>query len=85
MPTEMRLGTRDITVEDVILRGSTLYITGRGFNEYSRVRLDGFLREAMLLDETTLAVENIYFGINSVEVVQTAEDGTELYTVEAAG
>ena len=85
MPAEMRLGTRDITVENVILRGSTLYIRGCGFNEYSRIRLDGFLRETLLLDETTLAVENIYFGINSVEVVQVAEDGTKLYTAEAAG
>ena len=82
-PAAMRLGTRDITVEDMLLRGNTLYITGSGFNEYSRVRLDGFLRETAFLDAHTLAVENVYFAIGEVQVVQVAEDGTELYTAVA--
>ena len=36
----------------------------------------------LFVDETTLAVENIYFGVENAEVVQAAEDGTELYSVE---
>ncbi|MBQ8509127.1 MAG: LTA synthase family protein [Clostridia bacterium] len=71
-------GTRDVTITGWMLSGNTLYITGSGFNEYSIVRVDGFTRNTTLLSGNTLAVENVFFKVSDVEVIQYAEDGTEL-------
>lgn len=77
-PTEMTFGTRPIIYESCAMSGNTLYIKGDGFNEYSTVKLDGIRRATKLIDEHTLAVENIFFAIGEPEVVQVSDDGTEI-------
>ncbi len=77
-PAEMTFGTREITVDSYTMSGNTLYIKGCGFNEYSTVKLDGIRRAAELIDGHTLMVENVFFAIGEPEVVQVADDGTEL-------
>lgn len=77
-PAEMTFGTRGITVDSYFMSGNTLYIKGDGFNEYSAVKLDGIRRATELIDEHTLAVENVFFALGEPEVVQVTDDGTEL-------
>ncbi len=76
--TDMVFGTRPVTISSWSLSGNTLYITGKGFNEYSRVKLGGLFKPTVYVDEHTLKVENIYFWDGTPEVVQCADDGTEL-------
>ena len=78
--TDMVFGTRPVIVNDWNLSGNTLYITGEGFNKYSRVKLGVLFKPTVYVDEHTLKVENIYFYDGTPEVVQCADDGTELAT-----
>ena len=46
--------------------------------KYSRVKLGVLFKPTVYVDEHTLKVENIYFYDGTPEVVQCADDGTEL-------
>ena len=84
-PASMTFGTSPITFESYSMSGNTLYITGSGFNRYSKVKIDGNRRDTTFVDSSTLAVENVVFDIDEIDVVQTADDGTELaYAVKVA-
>lgn len=84
-PTEMTFGTKPVTIFGWQMSGTSLYIYGSGFNEYSAVRLGGFSRASVLLDEHTLRVDNIYFYDGIPEVVQLSSDGTELCRAVISG
>lgn len=77
-PANMTFGTSPITFESYSMSGNTLYVTGSGFNRYSKVQIDGTRRDTTFVDSSTLAVENVVFDIDEIDVVQTADDGTEL-------
>ncbi len=77
-PTELVFGTRPPVIRSYSISGNTLYVFGDGFNEYSSVKLDGFVRNTQFIDSQTLAIENVFFSSGEPEVVQVAEDGTEL-------
>lgn len=77
-PTSIRFGTRDITVSSLQKSGNTLYIYGSGFNQYTVVRIDGLKRSSELVDSCTIKVENVYFDIKDIEIVQVADNGDEL-------
>ena len=76
-PADMTIGTRPVIFDKYELYGDTLYIFGSGFNTYSKVRINGIKRATTYIDEFTLAIENVA-NIRSIEVVQVADDGTEL-------
>ena len=59
--TDISFGTRARSVEACTLDGNTLEIKGSGFTEYTEVKLDGIKRDAVLVDSSTLIVENVYF------------------------
>lgn len=79
-PSEMSWGTRPIKVFSYELFGNTLYVSGEGFNEYSKVVVDGMKRGTIYINEHTLAVENLFFKIGDVKVVQIASGIGEIYT-----
>ncbi len=75
---QMTFGTQPITVESYSVSDGTLYVKGTGFNKYSTVKLDGVKRNTLFIDSNTLAVENVLFSNSKPDVVQIADDGTEL-------
>ena len=76
-PTDIKIGTRPITVTSYHVFGQTLYVYGSGFNTYSTVRINGDKHPTTYIDEGTLAIENVK-GIETLDVVQIADDGTIL-------
>ncbi len=84
-PAKMTFGTSPITFESYSMSGNTLYVTGSGFNRYSKVKIDGTRRDTTFVNGSTLTVANVVFEINEIDVVQTADDGTELaYAVKVS-
>ncbi len=79
-PTDMKIGTRPVVFNRYELYGETLYIFGSGFNEYSRAKVNGTARTTTFIDGNTLAIGAPTLEISSFEVIQLADDGTELYT-----
>ncbi len=77
-PAEMTFGTSPIMIESYSKSGNTLYVNGYGFNRYSKVKLDGTAQSTVFVDEFTLMVENVPSKFKTVDVVQTADNGTEL-------
>ncbi len=76
-PSDMKIGTRPVVLDSYYVYGQTLYIYGSGFNTYSKVKVNGIKRGTTYIDENTLAIENVK-DIKSIEVLQLADDGTEL-------
>ncbi len=76
--TDITFGTMPIIFESYSTSGNTVYINGYGFNRYSKVKIDGALRATEFVDEYTLIVKNVFFDSDEIEVVQVADDGTEL-------
>ena len=77
--TDMRFGTRDITVNTAYVRNDMLMVRGKNFTPYSVIYVDGNAKETMFLSEyaVTCAADDIEKG-DRVTVRQVAEDGTEL-------
>lgn len=76
-PSDMKIGTRPVVLDSYYVYGQTLYIYGSGFNTYSKVKVNGIKRGTTYIDENTLAIENVQ-NIRSIQVLQLADDGTEL-------
>ncbi len=83
MITDMKWGTRPITITSYEKAGDTLYITGEGFNPYSKVIINSFKRRTIYINEHTLAVEDPPSDIKNLSVVQTATGIGEIYRVSA--
>ncbi len=77
-PTEMTFGTSPIIISSYSKSGNALYIYGSGFNRYSKVKINGSARGTVFLDESTLMVEKPPSKIETVDVVQTCDNGTDL-------
>lgn len=77
--TDMRFGTRDITVNTAYVRNDMLMVRGKNFTPYSVIYVDGNAKETTFLSEyaVTCAADGIEKG-DRVTVRQVAEDGTEL-------
>ncbi len=54
--TDMKLGLRDIVVEDVQENVSGIFVKGKGFNTFSKVMVDGKSVETRYLNYTTLMI-----------------------------
>lgn len=54
--TDMKLGLRDIVVEDVQKNVSGIFVKGKGFNTFSEVMVDGKSVETRYLNYTTLMI-----------------------------
>ncbi len=80
--SDMKWGTRPITVSSYQKTGNTLYVTGEGFNPYSKVVIGGIRRSTVYINEHTLAVENLFFDAGKLAVVQVASGIGEIYRAE---
>ncbi len=79
---DMSIGTRLPKITSYTMSDNTLYVYGEGFNEYSSVKIGGFVRSTQFINENKLAVENAIFAIGDVNVLQISEDGTVLCSAE---
>lgn len=77
--SDIRIGVHDIYVTSMVYEEETLTISGNRFNEYTRVLLDGKVKEPIFVDTNTIILENV--DINEYETVciaQITRDRVEL-------
>ncbi len=75
--TDMVIGTKYPIIDSYEYSGGSLFVYGLGFNEYSKVILDGDAKDTMLVDDSTLMVRDVGSKSDDIEVAQIATDGTE--------
>jgi hypothetical protein len=56
VPTELKMGIRDIKIDSIVKIGDNYYIKGQNFTEYSKISLDGEVLKTVYLGPTILAL-----------------------------
>ena len=56
-PTDMKMGVKDIKIDEVVQIGDRYYIKGKNFNEYSKVTLDGKTLKTIYLGSNILGLQ----------------------------
>ena len=56
-PTKLKMGVKDIRIDEVVKIGENYYIKGQNFTEYSKISLDGELLKTVYLGPTILALK----------------------------
>ena len=56
-PTDMKMGLRDISIDEIVKIGKNYYIKGNNFTQFSYVTLDGEKLDTTYLSPTLLALE----------------------------
>lgn len=54
--TDLKMGVRDIKIDEVVQIGDKYYIKGQNFTEYSKISLDGEILDTVYLGPTILAL-----------------------------
>ena len=54
--TDLKMGVRDIKIDEVVQIGEKYYIKGQNFTEYSKISLDGEILDTVYLGPTILAL-----------------------------
>ena len=55
--TDMRMGVKEIKIDEVVQIGKDYYIKGQNFTEYSKISLDGKILDTVFLGPTILALK----------------------------
>ncbi|MDO4869130.1 MAG: sulfatase-like hydrolase/transferase [Bacillota bacterium] len=55
-PTEMKMGVKDIEIEEIVQIGDKFYIKGKNFTEFSKISLDGKVLKTVYLGPNILAL-----------------------------
>ena len=69
--TDMKMGVKEIKIEEVVQIGDRYYIKGKNFNEYSKVTLDGKTLKTIYLGSNILGLqeevdpEDVFFMDNT--------------------
>ena len=56
--TDLKMGVHDITVTDVYSFGENVYVKGTAFTEYSKIFVNGIMRETEYIDPQTLILSD---------------------------
>ena len=56
-PTKLKMGVKDIKIDEVVKIGEDYYIKGQNFTEYSKISLDGEALKTVYLGPTILALK----------------------------
>lgn len=56
-PTKLKMGVKDIKIDEVVKIGENYYIKGQNFTEYSKISLDGEILKTVYLGPTILALK----------------------------
>ena len=57
LPTNMEMGVFDIYVTDIVHLNGKLYVYGHKFNEHSRVKIDGKVKDTTYLSENCISID----------------------------
>ena len=55
-PTDMKMGVKDIAIEEIVQIGDKYYIKGRNFTEYSKITLNGRTLKTIYLGSNILGL-----------------------------
>ncbi len=83
-PTDMRMGVREIKVEEVVEIGKKYYIKGRNFTPFSKISLDGKVLDTIFLGPTVLGLleEVKQEDVSKMKVSQVEKNNEILSTTE---
>lgn len=56
-PTDLKMGVREIKIDEIVQIGDNYYIKGQNFTEYSKISLDGNILDTVYLGPTILALK----------------------------
>ena len=72
--TDIKMGVKDITVTDVYQFGENVYVKGTAFTKYSKIFVNGIIRETEYIDPQTLIL-NDYEPKNGdvIKVIQVSD------------
>lgn len=72
--TELKMGIKDITLTDVYSFGENVYVKGTEFTEYSKIFVNGIMRDTEFIDPQTLILHD-YEPKNgdSVKIIQVTD------------
>ena len=56
-PTKLKMGVKEIKIDEVVKIGENYYIKGQNFTEYSKISLDGEILKTVYLGPTILALK----------------------------
>ncbi len=56
-PTDLKMGVRDIKIDEIVQIGNDYYIKGQNFTEYSKISLDGEVLDTVYLGPGILALK----------------------------
>jgi len=76
-----KMGILDSTVTDVTVSGKNTYVIGTNFTPASRVYVNGFLRNAQFVDETTLLLEG--FAAETGDVIRVAQVSDAIFQLSS--
>lgn len=77
--TNMQMGVEPIEIEEYIYNNGNLYVLGDGFNEYSKVMLNGKEQETEYLGKNLMIAREVKLGDqNWITVAQIDKDGVML-------
>lgn len=82
--TAMRMGTGAISISSVCLNGDTIYVKGAGFNEWSKIQINGDNADTLYINSGLLvAKEQELETGDSVTVVQSGDNNLVLGETDA--
>lgn len=56
-PSDLKMGVREIKIDEIVQIGENYYIKGQNFTEYSKISLDGNILDTVYLGPTILALK----------------------------
>ena len=56
-PSDLKMGVKDIKIDEIVQIGENYYIKGQNFTEYSKISLDGNILDTVYLGPTILALK----------------------------
>ena len=79
LPTNMRFGYRGITISDVNFIGNSIFVYGEGFNEYSRIYINGSKKQTTYINDGCVSAgsSGLHAG-DRIKVVQVTTDMVEV-------
>lgn len=77
--SDLKMGVKDIIINDIIEYQSDIYIYGENFTSFSKVLLNSNIVSTEFIDSSTLKISNVDLkSSNSISVAQIGDDNTVL-------
>ena len=81
LPTTLEMGVFDIYVTDIVHNEGKLFVYGNRFNEHSKIKLDGKIKDTIYVTQNCIAVEcDSLEKFTTLQISQYTYDRIELRT-----